>query len=139
MVATGQELFMGKIIFKVRGKSGNFSLSQGKVKSLKEVRKKWNFKSAILLLILFCSLYYIVLLFPNIENTFVHFTDVNHVVLEYCSWNWMTSWCLVLKKINPFGRYELLIIHVHCTWPAESINELVKGIEWVEGWVYYQD
>ena len=138
MVATGQELFMGKIIFKVRGKSGNFSLSQGKVKSLKEVRKKWNFKSAILLLILFCSLYCIVLLFPNIKNTFVHFTDVNHVVLEYCSWNWMTSWCLVLKKINPFGRYELLI-HVHCTWPAESINELVKGMEWVEGWVYYQD
>ena len=40
MVATGQEMFRGKILFKVRGKSGNFSLSQGKVKSLEEVRKK---------------------------------------------------------------------------------------------------
>ena len=40
MVATGQEMFRGKILFKVGGKSGNSSLSEGKVKSLKEVRKK---------------------------------------------------------------------------------------------------
>ena len=40
MVVTGQEMFRGKILFKVGGKSGNFSVSQGKVKSLKEVRKK---------------------------------------------------------------------------------------------------
>ena len=68
------------------------------------------------------------LLFYNIKNTFVHFTDVNHVVLlEYCSWNWMTSWCWVLKKINPFGRYvKKLLIHVHCTWLDESISEWVK-------------
>ena len=40
MVATGQEMVRGKIVFKVREKSGNFALSQGKLKSLKEVRKK---------------------------------------------------------------------------------------------------
>ena len=51
-----------KIFFKVRENSGNFTSSQGKLKSLKEVRNKGNFKS-----------------------TFVHFTDMNRVELvEYC-------------------------------------------------------
>ena len=90
----------GKIFFNVREKYENFALSQGKLKSLKEVRKKWNFKSTIIINFILLPLF---LLFSNIKNTFVHFTDVNHVVLlEYCSWNWMTSWCWVLKKINPF-------------------------------------
>ena len=31
-----------KQFFKVREKSGNFTLSQGELKSLKEVGKKWN-------------------------------------------------------------------------------------------------
>ena len=35
----------GKKIFKVRKKSGNFTSSQGKFKSLKEVKEKWNFKT----------------------------------------------------------------------------------------------
>ena len=62
MVATGQEMIREKIFFKVRENSGNFTSSQGKLKSLKEVRKTGNFNS-----------------------TFVHFTDMNRVELvEYC-------------------------------------------------------
>ena len=73
----------GKIFFNVREKSENFALSQGKVTSLKEVRKKRNFKSTIIINFILLPLF---LLFSNIKNTFVHFTDVNHVVLlEYCS------------------------------------------------------
>ena len=71
MVATGQEMFRGKILFKVGEKSGNSSLSQGKVKSLKEVRKKWNFKSAILLLILFCTLYFYYFLTSKYFNLYI--------------------------------------------------------------------
>ena len=60
MVAIGQEMIWEKIFF--RKNSGNFTSSQGKLKSLKEVRNKGNFKS-----------------------TFVHFTDMNRVELvEYC-------------------------------------------------------
>ena len=33
-----------KKFFKVREKSGNFTLSQGNFKCLREVREKWNFK-----------------------------------------------------------------------------------------------
>ena len=40
MVATGQEMVGGKKFFKVREKSANFTLSQEKVKGLKEVREK---------------------------------------------------------------------------------------------------
>ena len=41
MVATGQGKVRGKkILFKVREKSGNFTLSQGKFTSLKKVREK---------------------------------------------------------------------------------------------------
>ena len=62
MVATGQEMIREKIFFKIRENSGNFTSSQGKLKSLKEVRKTGNFKS-----------------------TLVHFTDMNRVELvEYC-------------------------------------------------------
>ena len=42
----------GKKFFKVRKKSGNFTFSQGKIKCLKEVRKKW------ILVSLFFSLYF---------------------------------------------------------------------------------
>ena len=45
MVATGQEIAKEKKFFKVREKSGNFTLSQGKFTSLKKVREKFNFKS----------------------------------------------------------------------------------------------
>ena len=44
MVATGQEMVREKI-FIAREKSGNFTSSQGKFISLKEVRKKESFKS----------------------------------------------------------------------------------------------
>ena len=51
-----------KIFFKVRENSGNFTSSQGKLKSLKEVGKTRNFKS-----------------------TFVHFTGMNRVdLVQYC-------------------------------------------------------
>ena len=40
MVATGQEIVREKKFFKVREKSGNFTLSQEKFTSLKKVREK---------------------------------------------------------------------------------------------------
>ena len=41
MVATGQEIVREKKkFFKIREKSGNFTLSQGKFTSLKKVREK---------------------------------------------------------------------------------------------------
>ena len=43
MVATGQEIVREKKFFKVREKSGNFTSSQGKFKSWKEVREKVKF------------------------------------------------------------------------------------------------
>ena len=52
MVATGQEMVRGKN----SSRSGNFNLSQGKVKYLKEVREKSKFKGRNL----FFSLYFIV-------------------------------------------------------------------------------
>ena len=63
MVATGQDMNdQGKNILQGQGNSGNFTSSQGKLKSLKEVRKTRNFKS-----------------------TFVHFTGMNRVdLVQYC-------------------------------------------------------
>ena len=77
-VATGQKMVKGKKFFMVRKKSENLTSSQGTFESLKEVRKKGNFKSTHLFLSLYfcCSL--------NIFNSFVHFTDMNHVVLVDC-------------------------------------------------------
>jgi len=40
MVAKGQEMVMENNFFKVRERSGDFTSSQGKFKSLKEVREK---------------------------------------------------------------------------------------------------
>ena len=40
MVATGQEMIKEKKFFKVREKSVNFTSSQGRLKSLDEVREK---------------------------------------------------------------------------------------------------
>ena len=74
MVSTGQEMF--------REKSGNFKRSEsGKISSLKEVGEKGSFKTTYV----FFSLY-LRLLFSNILKSFVHFTDMNNVVLVgYCS------------------------------------------------------
>ena len=57
-IATGQKMVRGKKFFMVREKSGNFTSSRGKFKSLKEVRKKGSFKSTYLLFSLYfcCSL-----------------------------------------------------------------------------------
>ena len=57
-VATGQKMIRGKKFFMVREKSGNFTSSQGKFKSLKEVRKKGSFKRTYLFFSLYicCSL-----------------------------------------------------------------------------------
>ena len=56
--ATGQEMVREKKFFKIREKSGNFTLSQGKVKCVIEFGEKWNFKSTYL----FFSLYFITVL-----------------------------------------------------------------------------
>ena len=44
-VATGRKMVRGKKFFMVREKSENFTSSQGKFESLKEVREKGSFKS----------------------------------------------------------------------------------------------
>ena len=64
-VATGQKMVKGKKFFMVRKKSENFTSSQGKFKSLKEVRKRGNFKSTHLFLSLYfcCSLTFLILLY----------------------------------------------------------------------------
>ena len=71
MVSTGQEM--------VRGKSGNFKyfFESGKISSLKEVREKGSFKTTYM----YSFIFPLLLLFSNIFKSFVHFTDMNHVVL----------------------------------------------------------
>ena len=76
MVSTGQEM--------VKGKSGNFKyfFESGKISSLKEVREKGSFKTTyIYSFILYSFIFPLLLLFSNIFKSFVHFTDMNHVVL----------------------------------------------------------
>ena len=86
MVSTGQEMF--------REKSGNFKcFESGKISSLKGVREKGSFRSTL------CILFPLLLLFSNILNSFVHFTDMNHVVLVgYCTLDWTTSYVKELCK-----------------------------------------
>ena len=47
---------------------------------------------------------------------------MNHVVLvEYCSWNWTTSWCLEFQE-NQFFLHVMVLelsLHVHWKWLAE--------------------
>ena len=71
MVSTGQEM--------VRGKSGNFKyfFESGKISSLKDVREKGSFKTTYM----YSFIFPLLLLFSNIFKSFVHFTDMNHVVL----------------------------------------------------------
>ena len=47
LVANGLEMVRGKILQSQR-KSGNFTSSQGKFESLKEVREKWDFEGTYL-------------------------------------------------------------------------------------------
>ena len=71
MVSTGQEM--------VRGKSGNFKyfFESGKISSLKDVREKGSFKTTYM----YSFIFPLLLLFSNIFKSFVHFMDMNHVVL----------------------------------------------------------
>ena len=71
MLSTGQEM--------VRGKSGNFKyfFESGKISSLKDVREKGSFKTTYM----YSFIFPLLLLFSNIFKSFVHFTDMNHVVL----------------------------------------------------------
>ena len=57
--------YQGKIFFMVREKSENFTSSQGKFESVKEVREKGSFKSTYLFLSLYlcCSLTFLILLY----------------------------------------------------------------------------
>ena len=113
-----------KKLFKVRETSRNFIFSQGKFKSLKEVREKWSFKSTFL----FFSFYvYCFLTF----RLFVHFTDMSHVLLEeHCSWYWTSS------------DVKELPIRIDCTWFADSMNTLVdrmvvwEGLIPLSGFIY---
>ena len=91
----------GKKFLKVREKSGNFTSSQRKFQSLKEVREKWSFKSEYILYNLWTW------------------------IMLYCSWNWRTSWRWVFKKIDPFCTlcYETInscTLHVSC-WKHKLI------------------
>ena len=54
MVATGQEMVREKKFSRSGELSGNFTLSQGKFKSLKEIKEKWHFTSTYL----YFSLYF---------------------------------------------------------------------------------
>ena len=118
MVVTGQEIVRGKKFFKVREKSGNFTSSQGKVTSLKEVREKWNFKSTLLLF----SLY-----FCCFQTFYGH---------ELCCIGKILFMKLYDRLMFPFQEHHCffaryvneLLIHVHCTWLAESIS---KWVEWM--------
>ena len=104
-----------KNLFKVRETSRNFIFSQGKFKSLKEVREKWNFKNTFL----FFSFY--VYCFVTFR-LFVHFRDMSHVLLEeYCSWYWTSSY---VKELP---------IHIDCTWLADSMNTWVDRVVVWEG------
>ena len=105
----------GKKVFKVREKSGNFTSIRGKVNSFKEVREKWNFKSTLLLFSLhFCCFQ----------------TFYGHELCCIGKILFTTDGCSLFKNIIVFfARYvNELLIHVHCTWLAESIS---KWVEWM--------
>ena len=108
MVVTGQEIVRGKKFFKVREKSGNFTSSQGKVTSLKEVREKWNFKSTLLLF----SLY-----FCCFQTFYGHELCCIGKILFMKLYDKLM---LVLQEHHCFfARYvNELLIHVHRTWLA---------------------
>ena len=93
-----------------RKKSGNFTSSQEKVKSLKEVREKWNFKSTYLF--------------------FEQSMDMDRFVLvENCPWKWTTSWCWLFENIHLFVRYvKELSINMHFTLLAESGGDTVREL-----------
>ena len=95
----------GKNFFKVDEKSGNFTLNQGTVKSLKEFREIVRVHTVFIL-------FPLLLLFSNISNFFVNFTEMESCCNGiYCSWTWMTRQCWLLKTINVF-----------CTLYSRTIN-----------------
>ena len=114
----------GKINFlQGQGRLREFHSESGKIEVFERNQEKWNFKS-----------------------TFVHFTDMNGVVLvEYFSWKWTICRCWVLKEMIESCLPVILrnlSIHLRCTWLAKSINKWVAGGGgwlWGERWVHYQD
>ena len=101
-VATSQEM--------VKEKPGNFTSSQQKVKSLKEVRKKWNFKSTYLF--------------------FEHSMDMDRFVLvKNCPRKWTTSRCWLFENIHLLARYvKELSINMHFTLLAVSGGDAVRKL-----------
>ena len=97
-VATGRKMVRGKKFFMVREKSENFTWVRENLNLWKRSGKRE---------VLRVNIYFfpLLLLFSNIFNSFVHFTDMNHVVLvDCCSLNWTTSF---VKELS---------IHAPCTW-----------------------
>ena len=93
-----------------RKKPGNFTSSQEKVKSLKEVGKKWNFKSTYLF--------------------FEHSMDMDRFVLvKNCPRKWTTSRCWLFENIHLFARYvKELSINMHFTLFAVSGGDAVRKL-----------
>ena len=88
----------GKKFFKVNEKSGNFTLNQGTVKSLKELREKWNFKST------YRILFPLLLLFSNVyKKIFVNFME-----MESCC-NGILFMNLNDKAVLPFQEHQCLL------------------------------
>jgi len=105
-----------KKFFKVRETSRNFIFSQGKFKSLKEVREKWNFKNTLL----FFSFYVYCFLTFRLFCTFYRHESC-FIGTEYCSWCWTSSYVMELP------------IHIDCTWLADSMNTWVDRVVLWEG------
>ena len=110
-----------KKFFKVRESQGislrvRENLSLGKKSGKSEILRVRNYFFPLLLL------------FSDRWNSFVHFTDMDHVVLvEYCSWNWTTSCVGFSRKSVLFAHIvKELSIQVHCTWLNESKNKWVE-------------
>ena len=114
MVATDQEMVRGQNCT-MSGKRQGISLRVGENLSL------WKKSGKSVILRLRIS--------SNIYNTFVHFTDVNHVVLVEVLFIkiWRQADVGFSRKSILYARYaEKLSIHVHCMWLAVRINKWVE-------------
>ena len=129
VVATGQEMVREKII---SSRSGNFSLNQGKVKFLKEVKEKWNFKSTYL----FFSLYFYCFLIFKIPLYILQTWIVLYWYKTVHEAEWQADVGFSRTSICFTHYVNKLSIHVHCTWLAESINKWVKGRDGSSGLMY---
>ena len=118
----------GKNFFKVDEKSGNFTLNQGTVKSLKEFREIVRVHTVFIL-------FPLLLLFSNISNFFVNFTE-----MESCC-NGILFMNLNDKAMLAFKDHQCLL-HIIFTnyqfmYAAHDLLK-VRGWPWGEGLVHHQ-